>query len=336
MRRRAGLSRAEVLVVLLLVLGLVGMVLVGIGKIRGAADQQKCRNNLKQVGLAVHGYFDTSGQLPLLADQGEWALAGRGLPSVLALIIPYLEGTPLAFRPERSPDYYHAHSSVQFTYPHKGMPFTQVGGMANHVIPIFLDPADATAKQLRDIPMTLPDGSTGYYATGSYAANGLAPWGKRSGRLQQLFPNGIENTILIGERPQVCRTGAGDEVYNLWGLGFYSPDMPAFATLTPADPPGLLSTGQVAPVVPLPDEGSPIPVRIGRRDAEPELPDFPTPVQRVRPGRPCDPRLPGGPHLAGLQVLMADGSVRVFGWDTSPRVFWAACLPGEPASGPSP
>jgi hypothetical protein len=75
-------------------------------------------------------------------------------------------------------------------------------------------------------------------------------------------------------------------------------------------------------------------VQVGRRDAAPEAADFPTPLQRLRGGRPCDPRLPGGPHLAGLQVVMADGSVRVFGWDTSLWAFWAAGLPGGATQGP--
>ncbi len=130
----------------------------------------------------------------------------------------------------------------------------------------------------------------------------------------------------MGERTQVCRTAAGEEVHNLWGVGFYSPQMPAFACLTPNEPPGLASTEQVAPVEPLPPEDGPVLVRTGRKDAAPQPADFPTPLQRVRDGR-CDPRLPGGPHPAGMQVLMADGSVRVFGWDASPWAFWAACVP---------
>jgi hypothetical protein len=144
--------------------------------------------------------------------------------------------------------------------------------------------------------------------------------------------------ILFGERPQVCRTAAGDEVYNLWGLGVYGPHMPAFAALTPPDPPGLCDTGQAAPARPLPDESDPdrdtlIRVRIGRQGAEPAPPGFSTPMQVVRRGRPCDPGLPGTPHRLGMQAVMADGSLRVFGPDTSPWVFWTACEPGMPPAG---
>ena len=145
---------------------------------------------------------------------------------------------------------------------------------------MFLDPGDATAENLHDA-MTLPDGTTGYYATGSYAMNGLLRWGTKT--LPDL------PLVMISERPQVCRTVDGEVIHNLWGLGFVSPHMPAFA-----------APGQPAP-------------------------DFAAPLQRV--GEPCDPRLPGGPHRAGLLAAMTDGSVRVFGWDTDPSVFWAACTP---------
>jgi prepilin-type processing-associated H-X9-DG protein len=211
------------------------------------------------------------------------------------------------------------------------------GGAANQHFPVYIDPADESGAQgLRDIPMTLPDASAGYYATGSYAANGLV-FGSNDARLPQTFADGCSYTIMISERPQVCRTPAGQSIYNLWGLGFYSPHMPAFATLTPTDPPGLLSTGQVVPVEPLSarDRADELLVRTGRQDAEPRPPDFATPVQVLRGAGPCDPRLPGSPHYHGMQVAMADGSVRVFARSVSPWVFWAICTPdgGEDVRG---
>jgi hypothetical protein len=325
---RPAVSRVEVLVGALIAVLAVGLLLAVVGRTRGAADQMKCSNNLKQLGLAVHNYELTNGRLPPLTDQGDGAPTGHGLPSVFAHLTPYIEADPWNYRESRPSVEYHAHSSVHFTFESKGHTITEHGGIANQSYRRdFFCPSDMTAHDLRDVPMTLPDGSTGYYATGSYAANGLVPWG--TGTIGKSFPRGTQNTVLMAERPQVCRTAAGDEVFNLWGLGIYSPHMPAFACLTPADSPGLASTGQVAPVEPLPPEGEPVPVRIGRRDAAPELPDFDAPLQRVQEGRPCDPRMPGGPHRAGMLVLMADGSTRVLGWDTSPRAFWSLCVPGR-------
>jgi Protein of unknown function (DUF1559) len=338
MCRRAGWSRAEVLVVLVLAVLVAGLVLGATMRLRADADGMKCRNNLKQLGLAVQNHHDTFGTLPPLADQGAGAPTGRGLPSLFALLTIYLEAWPANYHTGLPPERYHAHSSVVFTYPGKfGSTVTEDGGIANQSWRLFFrDPADTTADRLRDLPMTLPDGTTGYYATGSYAANGLAPWG--TGGLPRSFPKGTPNTILFGERPQVCRAASGEDVYNLWGLGIYSPHMPAFAALTPTDPPGLLSTGQVAPAEPLPDEATAdrdaqMRVRVGRQDAEPGPPDFGKAIQHTRGGRPCDPRLPGTPHRAGMQVVMADGSVRVFAPDTSPWVFWSACVPGRTEGG---
>jgi hypothetical protein len=325
-------SQVQVLVALLIILLAAGVLLAAIANVREVAARDNCRNNLKQVTLGMHNYDDTfNGRLPPLVDQGPGALTGRGLPSVFATLMPYLEATPFRFIPERTPDWYHAHSSVAFTYREKdGTPYTHYGGMANTVMSVFIDPSDATADHLRDVPMTLPEGTTGYYAMGSYAANGLLPWGTDS--FPRLSSRGLANTILFAERPQLCRTAAGEDVYNLWGLGFYSPHVPAFAALTPDEPLGLWPTGQIAPILPLPEEGAAdrdahILVRLDRQASAPQPPDFPNPVQIVRRSRPCDPRLPGSPHSAGMQAAMADGSVRVFAPDTSPWVFWTACVP---------
>jgi hypothetical protein len=301
------------------------LVLLGITRLRQEAASMRCRNNLKQLGIAVQNYHDCMGHLPHLVDQGEGSSTGSGVPSAFHTLIPFLEATPILYRPGQSPpSNYHAHSSVPFQFDGKdGEAYTQFGGMANQVWHIFIDPADSTAERLRDVPMTLPDGSTGYYATGSYAANGLMPWGVRK---LLAFPGGMSSAVLMSERPQVCRPASGDDVYNLWGVGFYSPHMPAFATLTPVEPAGLWSTGQIAPVIPLNDDRM---VRIGRQDAKAGPADFATAIQWVRKGMPCDPRLPGTPHRSGLHAVMVDGSVRVFSLDTDAWVFWAACDPGS-------
>ena len=328
MLQRPALSRIGVVVALLMVGLCIALFLSAVGRIREAAALSTCKNNLKQLGIAVHNYSSANrDRLPPLADQGEGAISGNGLPSIFATLGPYIEACPRYYRPDRAPADYYAHSSIAFSYKDKfGTLGTLQGGVANQIWRAFIDPSDATADRLRDVPITLPDGTTDYYATGSYAANGLVPWG--TGWLPASSPN----VILFSERPQVCRPATGDSIYNLWGLGVYSPHMPAFAALSPTDPPGLWSTNQAAPVVPVSDREHPIPIRFGRRDAAPESADFLTPVQILGRGRPCDPRLPGSPHPAGMQVAMADGSTRVFAPDTEPWVFWTACQPGDSMS----
>jgi hypothetical protein len=328
MCRRPGLSRIEVAILLLIVAFSAGLLLSAIGRIRTNAAERTCRNNQKRIGMAIHNYIDSFSRLPPLTDLGEGARSGNGLPSLFATILPYMESTPYGYDPAHMPpERYHAHSSVLFPYQWKdGTSGALDGGTANHPFKPFVDPSDTTANQLRDLPMPLPDGSTGYYATGSYAANGLLAWGREG-----LYSLGSREVILLAERPQVCLTATGDVVYNLWGVGFYSPQMPAFATLTPTEPAGLMTTGQIAPATPLPDDREAlIRVKIGRVEAEAELPDFANSIQMLRKNQPCDPRLPGTPHAIGMPVVMADASVRVFTPNTSPWVFWSACTPIQP------
>ena len=296
---------------------------------RDSAARTQCSNNLRQMSLGILNYLDANaGKLPPLTDQGAAAPTGHGLTSLFATLMPYLEGGVVSFQPNRTPpNEYYAPSSVIFKYQDKvGETVTETGGVANRGWRLFVDPGDTTANGLRDVPMTLPDGSAGYYATGSYAANGMVPWA--TGSVAKSFPNGTGHSILIGERPQLCRNAGGETVYNLWGLGFYSPNMPAFAMLTPDDPAGLISTGQAAPALPLPPRAraDELRIRLGRENALPQLPDFATPLQTIRGAAPCDPRLPGSPHLGLMQTAMADGSVRSFATTVNPWVFWAACL----------
>jgi Protein of unknown function (DUF1559) len=49
---------------LLLALAATGLIVVLIGQVRGAADRTACRNNLRQLGLALHNYHDYDGAFP--------------------------------------------------------------------------------------------------------------------------------------------------------------------------------------------------------------------------------------------------------------------------------
>jgi prepilin-type N-terminal cleavage/methylation domain-containing protein len=64
MRRRAAFTLIELLVVMAIIALLVALLLPAVQSAREAARRTACRNNLKQIGLALHNYHDVHNVLP--------------------------------------------------------------------------------------------------------------------------------------------------------------------------------------------------------------------------------------------------------------------------------
>jgi len=96
--QRRGFTLVELLVVIAIIGILIALLLPAVQAARAAARRTKCRNNLKQLGLAVHNYIDANGRFPVGCTYQNPSNAHNsndyGVNWIIA-VLPFFEGTNL-------------------------------------------------------------------------------------------------------------------------------------------------------------------------------------------------------------------------------------------------
>jgi prepilin-type N-terminal cleavage/methylation domain-containing protein len=261
-RRQRGFTLIELLVVIAIIAVLIALLLPAVQQAREAARRSQCKNNLKQIGLALHNYHDTHSTFPPGAF---WALPnGAADPcvgvthqkgSILVHILPFIDQAPL-------------YAQFDFARCDTDAGWAATNGLGGtNVIPAYLCPSDTTPPKQTSAP---PRGVHNYAAcfgagnTGGATGNGACQCPNtpfqawllpntnpnnapgmftRAWRTTRIRDNtdGTSNTIYFGEVRPECSNHAN----NGWassnnGNGLTSTLIPinfnSCNTATPADP----------------------------------------------------------------------------------------------------
>lgn len=96
-RSPQGFTLIELLVVIAIIAVLIALLLPAVQQARESARRTQCKNNLKQLGLALHNYHDVHGVLPpaLVASGRYCANPFRLNTTGFVLILPYMDQAPL-------------------------------------------------------------------------------------------------------------------------------------------------------------------------------------------------------------------------------------------------
>ena len=102
MLRRRGFTLIELLVVIAIIAVLIALLLPAVQQAREAARRSTCKNNFKQLGLAIHNYHDTYGQFPASCMNPGSYLSNYFVPAGMVrnhtgylYLLPYMDQAPL-------------------------------------------------------------------------------------------------------------------------------------------------------------------------------------------------------------------------------------------------
>ncbi|WP_437188089.1 DUF1559 domain-containing protein [Planctomicrobium sp. SH668] len=94
-RRKTGFTLIELLVVIAIIAVLIALLLPAVQQAREAARRSQCKNNLKQLGLALHNYHDTANVLPFASTYATYDAIGAYRHTWVEFILPYIDQAPL-------------------------------------------------------------------------------------------------------------------------------------------------------------------------------------------------------------------------------------------------
>jgi prepilin-type N-terminal cleavage/methylation domain-containing protein/prepilin-type processing-associated H-X9-DG protein len=308
LRARRAFTLIELLVVIAIIAVLIGLLLPAVQKVRDAAARARCTNHLKQVGLACHSYNDANGQLPPLNTPNPQSTAAVPLGNPIHfLLLPFVEQENL---------YKLAAVSGEFA--------ADANQVNQTVVAVYICPSDPGPDLLIDanqVGLFTPLAATNYGANAQVFADCGGPpnytctGNPGKANLRSTFADGTSNTMIFTEKYKQCEAKTslnGGATYSgsAWGRSVFLPGPYNATTLGSSFGPYFAFANRFL-----------------------TGPNFTFQVQPSpydnNTNAVCDYRRPNSPHSAGINVGMADGSVRFVAADVSGTTWWAAVTPAD-------
>jgi len=141
-RSRHAFTLIELLVVIAIIAVLIALLLPAVQQAREAARRSQCRNNLKQLGLALHNYHDTHNTFPMNMRSFVTAPSPNNSGfSFISMILPYIDQAPL-------------YNTLNFSYATTNSASSSNLTASKTVLPALLCPSDPTPGYREDLAAT--------------------------------------------------------------------------------------------------------------------------------------------------------------------------------------
>lgn len=276
-RRTRGFTLIELLVVIAIIAVLIALLLPAVQQAREAARRSQCKNNLKQLGLAMHNYHDTFNTFAI------GAMGHGSSPSDLRIcffqsILPYVEQSAM-------------YNQVNFAAPSwatmttLGTTYATTNTLIMTQVPVFMCPTDPNSGKRQ-----VSTGVRGFYSN-YLTVNGSTAMGNASTTQNGIFyiisstrmrdiTDGTSNTAMLAEillTPESIYDGRGRVWESYDGNTFVSTLNPPNSTI--ADRIGQACGDSVNPRIPCAATGS---FQMAARSS----------------------------HTGGVHMVLADGAVR--------------------------
>jgi prepilin-type processing-associated H-X9-DG protein len=208
--RRSGHTIVELLVVLGIIGGLLGLLIPAVAVVRDRALRAGCANNLRQIGLAMEAYHTSFGHFPAHAintDKG----AQKGQLGWQVIILPQLEQEPLYRTAMEAGS---AEPDVFKNPPHTGI---------TAIVPTYVCSSDGRLLS----PMKNAEGFLSAFTSyiGIFGSPGqTGAFGGEGTKAAEIL-DGLGNTIMVSERPPPKDGSAGPWYFGFAGFSGSGPNV---------------------------------------------------------------------------------------------------------------